>query len=124
MKLGPVGKTLLVSLPVGMLLGIAGTVLAADPRLDDASAHCDQAIALLTAAESPNEKQQFRGHRRKAIELIEHAKREIKAAKEFADRPVPSSSAPKGPPPAPSGGAPKPGPKPGPKPAPSGGHKY
>lgn len=122
MRLGPVGKTLLVSLPVGMLLGIAGTVLAADPRLDDASAHCDQAIALLTAAESPHEKQQFAGHRKKAIELIQHAKREIKSAKEFADRPAPSGSAPKGPPPQPSGSAPKSGQKPAPKPAPSGKH--
>ena len=124
MKLGPVGKTLLVSLPVGMLLGIAGTVLAADPRLDDANAHCDQAIALLTAAESPNEKWQFAGHRKKAIDKIKDAQREIKAAKEFADRPgpAPSGSAPKPPKPAPTGSAP--GPKPGPKPAPSGGHKY
>lgn len=120
MRLTPVGKTLLVSLPVGMLLGIAGTVLAADPRLDDANAHCDQAIALLTAAESPNEKQQFKGHRRKAIDKIKEAQREIKAAKEFADRPAPSGSAPKGPPPQPSGGAPKGGQKPAPKPAPSG----
>jgi translation initiation factor IF-2 len=110
-----------------MLLGIAGTVLAADQRLDDANAHCDQAVALLTAAESAREKPEFGGHRKRAIDLIKSAQREIKAAKEFADRtpgPAPSGSGPRPPYPAPSGSAPKPGPKPGPKPAPSGGHKY
>ena len=87
MKLTPVRKSLLVGLPIGMLIGIAGTVLAADPRLDDAAGHVDQAIALLTAADNPaREKGDFGGHRRKAIDLLNQVKREIGKAKEFQDK--------------------------------------
>ena len=99
MNQSPLKKALLVGMPLGMLLGIAGTVLAADPRLDDASAHVDQAIALLTAADNPNkDKGEFGGHRKKAIDLLNNAKREIAKAKEFADKTPPKAD----------GGAPNP----------------
>jgi len=111
MKLTPVRKALLVGLPVGMLLGIAGTVLAADPRFDDASAHVDQAIALLTAADDPDKKGEFGGHRVKAIDALKLAKKEIGKAKEFIDKHPPKED----------GGKPAPKPtheaKPKPKPS-------
>lgn len=87
MKLTSVRKSLLVGLPIGMLIGIAGTVLAADPRLDDANGHIDQAIALLTAADNPaKDKGDFGGHRKRAIDLLNQAKKEIGKAKDFADK--------------------------------------
>src|SRR5690349_5836428 len=92
MHQSPFRKALLVGMPLGMLIGIAGTVLAADPRLDDASAHVDQAIALLTAADNPaKDKGEFGGHRKKAIDLLNNAKREIAKAKEFADKNPPKA---------------------------------
>ncbi|HEX6766522.1 MAG TPA: hypothetical protein VF103_13610 [Polyangiaceae bacterium] len=87
MKLTPVRKSLLIGLPIGMLIGIAGTVLAADPRLDDANGHVDQAIALLTAADNPaRDKGDFGGHRKRAIDLLNQVKKEITKAKEFQDK--------------------------------------
>jgi hypothetical protein len=99
-----------------MLIGIAGTVLAADPRFDDASAHVDQAVALLTAADIQDKKGEFGGHRVKAIELLKQAKKEIGKAKEFIDKHPPKEDA--GAPPG-KGGGPKPKPTTEPKPKPS-----
>jgi hypothetical protein len=107
-------KALLVGMPIGMLIGIAGTVLAADPRLDDASAHVDQAIALLTAADNPaKDKGEFGGHRKKALDLLNNAKREIGKAKEFADK-TPKTDG--GAPPKSDAGSPAPKPTTHPKP--------
>jgi len=106
MNQSPFKKSLLVGMPIGIIIGIAGTVLAADPRLDDANAHVDQAIALLTAADNPaKDKGEFGGHRRKAIDSLNNAKREIAKAKEFADKTPPKAD----------GGTPAPKPTTGPK---------
>jgi hypothetical protein len=87
MNFSPTRKALLVGLPLGMLIGIAGTVLAADPRLDDASAAIDKAIGLLEAADNPGvKKHEFGGHRAKAIDHLKSAKREIGKAKDYADK--------------------------------------
>jgi hypothetical protein len=115
MNQSPFKKSLLVGMPIGIIIGIAGTVLAADPRLDDASAHVDQAIALLTAADNPaKDKGEFGGHRKKAIDSLNNAKREIAKAKEFADKTPPKAD---GGAPAPKADAGTPAPKPttGPK---------
>jgi hypothetical protein len=121
--------TLLIALPLTLALGFAGgAAYAADARFDQADAHVDQAIALLTSADNPSRNEpKFGGHRFKAIQLLRLVKREIEKAKQFADRPgpgpKPSSAppAPKTPPPAPTtppkehpGDGPGKGPKPGP----------
>lgn len=110
-----VTKTLLIALPVGMLLGIAGSVLAADPRLDEASGHIDKAIRALEAAENKDKKNApFGGHRRSAIDHLKKAQKEIGKAKEFDDKDD-KKDAGKPPDPKPE---PKPDPKPEPKPPP------
>jgi hypothetical protein len=65
----------------------AGVAYAADPRLDQANDNIIKAIALLEAAENPDPKKEFGGHRKKAIELLRRAQSEVQKAKEFADRP-------------------------------------
>jgi len=87
MKMSPVRKALLVGLPLGMLVGVAGTVLAADPRLDDANAHVEKAIKALEAADNKDRTKgaEFGGHRKNAIEHLKKAQREIGKAKEFDD---------------------------------------
>lgn len=88
MKQSSVMKTLFVALPAGMLLGIAGTVIAADPKLDEAIVHVDRAIKALEAADNKDKKHgnEFGGHRHAAIDHLKHAKREIEKAKEFDDK--------------------------------------
>src|SRR5262245_52461883 len=75
----------------------AGIAYAADPRLDQAIENCTKAIALLEAATNEGaRKDQFHGYRRKAIENIKDAIKQIEKAKEFDDRtppPPPASSA-------------------------------
>jgi hypothetical protein len=65
----------------------AGIAYAADPKLDDADAACEKAIALLKAAENPGVKNPFGGHREKAVLDLEKARKEIAAAKKWADNP-------------------------------------
>lgn len=77
-------RTLLIALPVGILIGAAGA-LAADPYLDEADSHVDKAIKALRKAYSPNIKNEFGGHGKKAIDLLEETKRQIKQAKEYDD---------------------------------------
>jgi hypothetical protein len=88
MKQSSVMKTLFVALPVGMLLGIAGTVIAADPKLDEAIVHVERAIKTLEAANNKTKRHgaEFGGHRHAAIDHLNKAKREIEKAKEFDDR--------------------------------------
>lgn len=88
MKQRSVMKTLFVALPMGMLLGIAGTVIAADPRLDEANLHIEKAIKALEAAENKSKKHgaEFGGHRHAAIDHLKKAQKEIGKAKEFDDR--------------------------------------
>ena len=45
MRPNPTRKALLVGLSLGMLIGVAGTVLAAHPKLDEASSHAVAAMA-------------------------------------------------------------------------------
>jgi hypothetical protein len=123
-------RTLLIALPLTLALGFAGgAAYAADARLDQADAHVDQAIALLTSADNPNRGEpKFGGHRFKAIQLLRAVKKEIEKAKHFADRPgpgpKPSSTppAPTTPPPAPTAppkDKPGDGPGKGPRPDPT-----
>lgn len=67
----------------------AGIAYAADPRLDEADAACQKAIALLEAAENPGVNPPFAGHRQKAIKDLKEARKQIQKAKEFADKPPP-----------------------------------
>ena len=75
----------------------AGIAFAADPRLDEADASVQKAIAQLTAAENPGVNKPFGGHREKALEDLRKAQAEIKKAKEWADDPKhqPKQSIPK-----------------------------
>jgi hypothetical protein len=66
----------------------AGLAYAADSRLDEADAACQKAIALLQAAENPGKTPPFGGHRKKAIDHLEKARKQITKAKEFADKPA------------------------------------
>ena len=108
MKMSPVRKALLVGLPLGMLVGVAGTVLAADPRLDDANGHVEKAIKLLEAADNKDRTKgaEFGGHRKNAIEHLKKAQRDIGKAKEFDDRDDKKDG---GRPPKDDGGKPSPG---------------
>jgi hypothetical protein len=116
MKLSPIGRTLLVALPLGIVIGAAGA-LAADAKLDEADNHVDKAIAALKAAYNPKHKNEFGGHGKRAIELLEDVKKEIRKAKVYDDS-HPKEDQP-GPKPTASGPGPKP-PGPGPKPTASG----
>jgi outer membrane biosynthesis protein TonB len=110
-----VKRTLFIALPLGILIGAAGA-FAADPYLDEADGHVDKAIKALHKAYTPSEKSEFGGHGKKALDLLDDVKREIKKAKEYDD------AHPTKPAPAPTP-TPKPTTDPGPtpKPNPSGG---
>jgi hypothetical protein len=115
-----VTKTLLFALPVGMLLGIAGSVLAADSRLDDADLYIKKAIGALEAAENKDRKNApFGGHRKAAIDHLKKAQKEIGKAKEFDDKDDGKDGGKPDPKPDPKPPTPKPEPKPpAPKPPP------
>jgi outer membrane biosynthesis protein TonB len=77
----------------------AGAAYAADPRLDEATDLLTKAVAVLKAAENPDPKKEFGGHRKNAIELITRAQGEILKAKQFADKePKPKDPKPPTPP--------------------------
>lgn len=63
----------------------AGAAYAADPRLDEATDLITKAVAVLKAAENPDPKKEFGGHRKEAIQLLTRAQGEILKAKQFAD---------------------------------------
>ncbi len=65
----------------------AGAAYAADPRLDEATDLITKAVAVLKAAENPDPKREFGGHRKNAIELLTRAQGEILKAKQVADAP-------------------------------------
>jgi hypothetical protein len=65
----------------------AGAAYAADPKLDEATALITKAIAALKAAQNPDPKKEFGGHRMAAVELLTRAQGEIIKAKQFADAP-------------------------------------
>ncbi len=67
----------------------AGAAYAADPRLDEATGLITKAVAALRAAENPDPKREFGGHRAEAIALLMRAQGEILKAKEVADKPSP-----------------------------------
>lgn len=77
----------------------AGVAYAADPRLDDADALVEKAIAQLKAAENPGVNPPFGGHRQKAIKDLQQARAQIAKAKAYADnpkhKPKPKKPAPK-----------------------------
>jgi hypothetical protein len=83
----------------------AGTAYAADPRLDEADAFVTKTIALIKALEDPAKPGQYGGHRLRALNALDLAQKEIRAAKEYVDRPAPAPAPtptprkPHGPPP-------------------------
>jgi len=60
--------------------------LAADPKLNEADLACEKAILLLKAAQGPGNPP-FGGHRNNAITQLQHARDQIKKAKQWADNP-------------------------------------
>jgi hypothetical protein len=72
-----------------------GAAYAADPKLDEATDLITKAIAVLKAAENPDPKKEFGGHRKEAVELLTRAQSEIIKAKQVAD--TPSTKDPKPP---------------------------
>jgi len=68
----------------------AGAAYAADPRLREANDAITNALVLLKAAENPDPKLEFGGHRKKAVEFLTRAQSEIAKAKEFADATSPT----------------------------------
>lgn len=86
-----VRRQILVPLLAGMVAMLhVGFAQAADPRLDEADAAVQKAIALLQAAQNPGTHPEFAGHRKKAIQDLEKARTQIAKAKAFADKPKPS----------------------------------
>jgi hypothetical protein len=75
----------------------AGAAYAADPKLDEATDLITKAVAALKAAQNPDPKKEFGGHRMAAVELLMRAQGEIIKAKQFADAPPPTKE-PKPPP--------------------------
>jgi hypothetical protein len=78
----------------------AGAAYAADPKFDEATDLITKATAVLKAAENPDPKKEFGGHRKAAIEFLTRAQAEIIKAKEFEDKsttPTPKGPTPKGP---------------------------
>src|SRR6478752_8024187 len=75
----------------------AGAAYAADPKLDDATDLITKAVAALKAAQNPDPKKEFGGHRMAAVELLMRAQGEIIKAKQFADAPPPKDPTPKDP---------------------------
>src|SRR4051812_44252981 len=65
----------------------AGAAYAETPRLDEATDLITKAVAALKAADNPDLKKEFGGHRVEAIGLLMRAQGEIFKAKQFADRP-------------------------------------
>ena len=83
-----VRRHVLVACLAGMIPAFfAGSALAADPRLDEADAAVQKAIALLEAAQNPGVDPPFGGHRKKAIHDLQKAREQIQKAKQFADNP-------------------------------------
>ena|SRR6187549_1375770 len=72
----------------------AGAAYAADPKLDEATALITKAVAALKAAQNPDPKKEFGGHRMAAIELLMRAQGEIIKAKQFADAAPPTPKEP------------------------------
>ena len=75
----------------------AGAAYAADSNLDQATDLITKAVAALKAAENPDPKREFGGHRKNAIELLTRAQGEIIKAKQFADTKPPTPKEPKPP---------------------------
>jgi hypothetical protein len=76
----------------------AGAAYAADPRFDEATDLITKTVAVLKAAENPDPKMEFGGHRKAAIEFLTRAQAEIIKAKEFQDKAKgPTPKDPKGP---------------------------
>jgi hypothetical protein len=88
----------------------AGAAYAADPRFDEATDLITKATAVLKAAENPDPKKEFGGHRKAAIEFLTRAQAEIIKAKEFEDKP--KGPTPKDPPKGPTPKDPPKGPTP------------
>jgi hypothetical protein len=74
----------------------AGAAYAADPKFDEASDLITKAVALLKAAENPDPKVEFGGHRKAAIDFLTKAQAEIVKAKQVQDnvKPVPKEPKP------------------------------
>lgn len=75
----------------------AGAAYAADPKLDEATDFITKAVAALKAAQNPDQKKEFGGHRMAAVELLMRAQGEIIKAKQFADAKDPTPKDPKHP---------------------------
>ena len=75
----------------------AGAAYAADPKLDEATDLITKAVAVLKAAQNPDPKKEFGGHRMAAVELLTRAQGEIIKAKQFADAAPPTPKEPKPP---------------------------
>jgi hypothetical protein len=88
----------------------AGAAYAANPRFDEATDLITKATAVLKAAENPDPKKEFGGHRKAAIEFLASAQAEIIKAKEFEDKP--KGPTPKDPPKGPTPKDPPKGPTP------------
>lgn len=109
MRLSPVRRTLLISLPLGILFGATGA-LAGVSYLDEADEHVDRAASALKKADDPTKAGEYGGHRKKALDLLDDAKKEIRKAKNFVSekppttppghtpKPDPTASGPKKPP--------------------------
>jgi tetratricopeptide (TPR) repeat protein len=88
------------ALGAALSLGVAGSfyagiAYASDPKLDQAIDNCSKAIALLEAAtnQGAKNKENFNGHRRKAIDELKDAVKQIEKAKTYDDKtPAPASS--------------------------------
>ena len=65
----------------------AGAAYAADPRFDEATDLVTKAVAVLKAAETPQNQHEFEEHRKAAVELLTRAQSEILKAKQAADAP-------------------------------------
>jgi hypothetical protein len=75
----------------------AGIAYAADPRLDQSIQFCSHSVSLLEAATNEGaKKEQFHGHRKEAIKLINQAIKQIEKAKEFDDKSPPPPAKPPG----------------------------
>lgn len=71
---------------------------AVDPKLGQADASVDQAIALLKAAKNQGVRPPFGGHRWKAVRHLQRAKREIALSTKWAENPPDRSKRKKRPP--------------------------
>ncbi|HET7540840.1 MAG TPA: hypothetical protein VFK05_13245 [Polyangiaceae bacterium] len=72
----------------------AGAAYAADPKLDEAMSLITKAVAALKAAQAPDPKREFGGHRMAALEFLLRAQGEIIKAKQFADAAPPTPKEP------------------------------